>query len=118
VFQVMFVLQNTPRGGLTLPGLSLTPEVLPQRVEKFDLTLSVQETAEEIRGNLKYASDLFDQDTLERWAQYLKSLLEEMTDECGTEDLEPGAAGCWRTAAGLGEVQHHGGDLSAGEIAP
>jgi len=81
VFQVMLVLQNTPRTGLSLPGLRLTPEVLPQRVGRFDLTLSVQEGAEEIQGSLSYASDLFDPETIERWAQYLKSLLEEMTED-------------------------------------
>jgi len=41
----------------------------------------VHEAAEELRRTFSYARDLFDQETIERWAQYLKSLLKEMTDE-------------------------------------
>ena len=48
VFQVMLVMQNTPGGELRLPGLSLVPQGLPSEAAQFDLTLSVEESGEDI----------------------------------------------------------------------
>jgi len=59
IFQVVFVLQNAPLGGLDLPGVSL--ETLPSDNEtaKFDLTLNLQEADDFIGGSLGYSTDLF-----------------------------------------------------------
>src|SRR5262249_10534239 len=68
----MLALNNTPQGGeLLLPGLRLSQEETRQRSTHFDLTLSLQEEGEELRGSLEYARDLFDRSTMERLAGQL-----------------------------------------------
>ncbi|AMO93236.1 non-ribosomal peptide synthase TIGR01720 domain protein [Collimonas fungivorans] len=77
VFQVMMVLHNTPNEQiLTLPGLSLQGLPLPSTTTNFDLSMSLTETGEVIRGSLGYASDLYDQSTIERWAGHFQVLLQ------------------------------------------
>ena len=79
IFQVMFVLQNTPRSQWELPGLKLSaPGVGGVSYAPFDLTLSLQEARGLIVGTLNYARDLFDRETLERWAECLQELLRGM----------------------------------------
>ncbi|WP_233787907.1 condensation domain-containing protein, partial [Dulcicalothrix desertica] len=51
LFQVMFVLQNAPMGELELPGVTLTPQQVESTITKFDLTLSMQETADSLVGS-------------------------------------------------------------------
>ena len=83
LFQVMFVLQNTPAGELTLPGLRASTEPLPCEVAKFDLTLDLAECLgpgrdpQGIEGALEYSRDLFEQGTAESMAARLVRLLEE-----------------------------------------
>ena len=80
IFQVMFVLQNTPRRLTEIPGLLLSEqEVLPDSAQ-FDLSLSLYESADGIGGYLNYATDLFDHATLKRWVSYLKVVLQGMVE--------------------------------------
>jgi len=67
VFQVMFILQNAPQGELRMPGLRLSPQDQSGEVAQFDLTLSLQEVGDEIVGVMNYASDLFEEGTIQRW---------------------------------------------------
>ncbi|MDF5727929.1 MAG: amino acid adenylation domain-containing protein [Rhizonema sp. PD38] len=75
LFQVMFVLQNTPMSALELPGLILSPLLNESRTAKYDLTLSMTETAQGLVGNLEYNTDLFDPSTISRMAGHLQTLL-------------------------------------------
>jgi len=76
LFQVMFVLQNAPMSGLELAGLSLTPLEAESVIAKFDLTLSMEETADGfLVGGLEYNTDLFERLTIERLIGHLKTLL-------------------------------------------
>nr|AXN93624.1 PuwG [Symplocastrum muelleri NIVA-CYA 644] len=75
LFQVMFILQNTPMGELELPGLTLTPLEIETGIAKFDLTLSMQETPQGIMGTWEYNSDLFEADTIDRMAVHFQNLL-------------------------------------------
>lgn len=81
IFQVMFALQNTPRAPLQLPGLTLTQLEVPIRTAKFDLAVSLYETAEGIVGTLNYACDLFDPATTQRWVGCFESVLKGMVRE-------------------------------------
>jgi len=81
IFQVMLALQNTPQSELKLPGLVLQPQGTSLNTEKFDLTLSLYEAEEEIRGSLGYASDLFDRVTIERWVQHYQAVLTAMVQD-------------------------------------
>jgi amino acid adenylation domain-containing protein len=76
VFQVMFVLQNTPMSALELPGLTLTPLESDSGTAQFDLTLSMTETESGLVGSLEYNSDLFDESSIQRMAGHLRTLLE------------------------------------------
>ncbi|MDQ1925113.1 non-ribosomal peptide synthetase, partial [Massilia pseudoviolaceinigra] len=79
VFQAMLVLQNTPMdGALNLPGLTLSGIATPHSTTHFDLSLSLSETGESITGALEYASDLFEQATMERLVEHLRILLSGM----------------------------------------
>jgi amino acid adenylation domain-containing protein len=76
LFQVMFVLQNTPLGALELPGgLILDPGVETSTVAKFDLTFSLTERKGELTGSIEYNTDLFDRTTVDRLIGHFGKLL-------------------------------------------
>ncbi|GJD16860.1 hypothetical protein RIVM261_018160 [Rivularia sp. IAM M-261] len=74
LFQVMFVLQNTPVSALELPGLTLTPLESDSGTAQFDLTLSMTETESGLVGSFEYNSDLFEQSSIQRMAGHLQTL--------------------------------------------
>ena len=76
LFQVMLVLQPDPLPGLTLPGLSLESVELESRTSRFDLHLSLSESAQGLSGSLEYASELFEPATVVRLVGHLRQLLE------------------------------------------
>ncbi len=75
LFQVMFVLQNAPLASIELSGLTVSSLESNIGTAKFDLTLSMQETTEELIGTLEYNSDLFDEGTICRMVGHLHELL-------------------------------------------
>ncbi|MFM6069905.1 MAG: amino acid adenylation domain-containing protein, partial [Sphaerospermopsis kisseleviana] len=76
LFQVMFVLQNTPISTLELSGLSVNLLEVKSEISKFDLTLAMEESASGLVGVWEYNSDLFDSRTIERMAGNFITLLE------------------------------------------
>jgi non-ribosomal peptide synthetase component F len=78
IFQTMFVLQNTPPSGGSLPGLEVTPLRQSTTTAKFDLTLAVNETPEGLKGSIEYATDLFGSDSIERISKHLLNALAEI----------------------------------------
>jgi amino acid adenylation domain-containing protein/non-ribosomal peptide synthase protein (TIGR01720 family) len=78
IFQVMFILQNTPTDGLAAPsGLKLRGAPAAGDTAKFDLTLGMIPRADGgLVGSLEYATDLFDAATIERILGYFRVLLE------------------------------------------
>ncbi|MBM3852642.1 MAG: amino acid adenylation domain-containing protein, partial [Verrucomicrobia bacterium] len=76
-FQVMFVLQNAPLGELRLPNLTATPVEVDTGTAKFDLTLALEESAGVLIGRLEYNLDLFEADTIERFARRYVRVLEQ-----------------------------------------
>lgn len=77
LFQVLFVLQNEPQQALELAGLRVTPERVHSGTAKFDLTLSLEETSDGLRGYVEFNSDLFDAATIERLIGSFQTLLSE-----------------------------------------
>ncbi|ELS02826.1 non-ribosomal peptide synthase/amino acid adenylation enzyme [Xenococcus sp. PCC 7305] len=74
LFQVAFVLQNTPEGEWQLPNVTVTP-FIPERVTtKFDLTVSMSQTVSGLVGSWEYSTDLFDRETIERMAAHFQNL--------------------------------------------
>src|SRR6202035_5989995 len=78
LFQVMLVLQNNEAAVLELPGLALEYEAADTSHAKFDLTLSLTETADGLSGTVEYATDLFDRATIQTLADRLVRILEAM----------------------------------------
>jgi len=78
LFQVMFVLQNDETSELQLPGLEVADENPSYGVTKFDLTLRLYESDNEIKGGISYSAALFDRATVERHVGYLSSMLHSM----------------------------------------
>ena len=76
VFQVMFVLQNTPAVTLDLPGVSARFSHGVRLTARYDLTLELREADNGVSGHLDYATDLFDGATVERFCRQLRALLE------------------------------------------
>jgi len=84
LFQVMLVLQNTPRAGsiMDLPGLATRREQVALATAKFDLSLSLMgrrgsdATPEGIDGVLEFSTDLFDRPSVESMVVRLICLCE------------------------------------------
>src|SRR5579859_2971774 len=76
LFQVMFVLQNTPQSILHLPELLVEEFQVESATAKFDLTLSITETPQGLSAQFEYNTDLFDAATITRMAEHFKTLLE------------------------------------------
>ncbi len=75
LFQVMFVLQNAPTPNMAVEDLHLEMLDSASPAAKFDLTLSIEEVAGELRGVIEYNTDLFDEATILRFiAQYRRLL--------------------------------------------
>ncbi len=78
LFQVMYALQNAPRGRLDLPGLSFSGFNIHTVTANFDFELNVWEEADFTRAVFTYSTDLFDTTTVRRIAGYLETLLAEV----------------------------------------
>ena len=77
LFQLMFVLQNTPGDTLDLPGVAVSRFRFDGRTtSEFDLILEMIDSPEGLKATLKYNSDLFDAITISRLAGHLRTLLE------------------------------------------
>jgi amino acid adenylation domain-containing protein len=81
LFQVMLVLQNAPMGELALPGLSMQLLDHESVTSKFDLTLSLMEGRDGLKGHLEYSTDLFERHTMERMAGHFTRLLQAIVAE-------------------------------------
>jgi amino acid adenylation domain-containing protein len=83
LFQVMFVLQNTPREPWQLPGLQVEPLALETHSAKFDLSMELTESDGRLLGVLEYATDLFEAASAERMVGHWRVLLESIVADPG-----------------------------------
>ncbi|MFD9739331.1 amino acid adenylation domain-containing protein, partial [Umezawaea sp. NPDC059074] len=75
LFDVMVLLQNAERTPPQLPDLRVEQVGLSRRDAIFDLTVEFQERDGLLAGSLEYNTDLFDDTTVERFAEHLVLLL-------------------------------------------
>lgn len=75
LFQIAFVLQNTPDLALRFSGLTFSPVTIDNKTAKYDLTLILEETAAGLTGKIEYSSDLFKPDTIQRLIGHFQTLL-------------------------------------------
>jgi len=77
VFQVLFTLQNYARAGGSWPaGLHTEAFGTDAAAARFDLSLYVSESADDLRCMFVYNTDLFDRETVARLGAHLRHLLE------------------------------------------
>ena len=90
LLQVMFAWQNTERGTLELPGIEARIQPTQRRKAKFDLLLDLQENGGTISGGIEYATMLFEQQTIQRYVGYFRTLLQAMVaDDSAVIDRLP-----------------------------
>ncbi|WP_164019628.1 non-ribosomal peptide synthetase, partial [Pyxidicoccus trucidator] len=75
LFQVLFVLQGDTRAP-RLPGLGSQLVEVHTGVAAYELSLSLNDTAEGFTGSLEYNSSLFEATTVDRLVDHLRTLLE------------------------------------------
>jgi len=77
LFQVEFVLQNTPEvPELKLGELTLSDQGFEQSTSKFDLTFFIKETKDGFQCLIQYNTDLYKQERILRMASHFTRLLE------------------------------------------
>ncbi|MFP5273889.1 amino acid adenylation domain-containing protein [Coleofasciculus sp.] len=76
LFQVMFALDEKSVPSMKLPDLTVNEFSFETETTKFDLTLSMENTASGLIGGWEYNSDLFDAATIARYSEHFLSLLE------------------------------------------
>ncbi|HEX7137208.1 MAG TPA: amino acid adenylation domain-containing protein, partial [Vicinamibacterales bacterium] len=75
VFQVLFVLQNTPLNNTPIAGLEVSPLEQPSTTAKFDLTIALEERGDAWVGAVEYDADLFEPATIRRLTAQFETLL-------------------------------------------
>ncbi|ASW55447.1 non-ribosomal peptide synthetase [Plantactinospora sp. KBS50] len=89
LFQIMFDVQHLDRFPGTLGGAAIEPLRAGTPVAKFDLTLTVQQRANDrLRCVFEYATELFDRTTVDRLAGHYLRLLHAIAAEPGTRLAE------------------------------
>ena len=79
--QVLFVMQNTPRPVLELPGVKVDWLELGTETSRFDVVLFVSENEGQIKGTWVYNADLFERATIERMSTQFEHLLDQVVNE-------------------------------------
>ncbi|UII24648.1 amino acid adenylation domain-containing protein [Fulvivirga maritima] len=75
LFDVVLVYQNFNQSTLEIPNLSLSPQGVESDTAKFDLTLSVTESKEDLFFSFEYSTYLFETKTIERFISYFKRVV-------------------------------------------
>ncbi|PSL45611.1 non-ribosomal peptide synthase protein (TIGR01720 family)/amino acid adenylation domain-containing protein [Chitinophaga niastensis] len=76
LFQVVFMLQNTPEEpDLSLDAVSFSHEQVVSTTTMFDLIFSVEDRGGELTGSVSYCIDLFDAATIDRMITHFEQLL-------------------------------------------
>ncbi len=89
LFQVMFVLQNTPREELQMGELRVQALAVASETANFDLSLVVEERATGLQLGLEYRSELFSAESMQRMLEHYRVLLAAavVQPECLVQDL-------------------------------
>ncbi|HMZ78170.1 MAG TPA: amino acid adenylation domain-containing protein, partial [Acidobacteriota bacterium] len=75
LFQVLFVLQNTPHLRFDFGDLQVELVENETRIARFDLTCDVEDSPLGLAVTFEYNADLFDRSTIDRFFRYYETLL-------------------------------------------
>jgi natural product biosynthesis luciferase-like monooxygenase protein len=78
LFQVMFILQNTPPATYRPAGVTMTQVDVNLDGAKYDLTLSLVTGEHGLTGHLEYSEELFDEEFVRRLGGHFVRILEEV----------------------------------------
>jgi amino acid adenylation domain-containing protein/non-ribosomal peptide synthase protein (TIGR01720 family) len=81
LFQVMFAFQSNPMQDVEVADLSFSPLAAETGTARFDLTLSLSETAGGLSGSLNYNTDLFEEATVLRMLEHFRNLLQSIAGD-------------------------------------
>jgi len=76
LYQIMYAYNDDARQRLKLPGLKVNCLDIRSETAKYDLTLFILKTGEEITGAYEYNSDIFTRDTICRFSKHFNVLTE------------------------------------------
>ncbi len=79
--QAFFALQGGASNPLELPGLEAQALSVDSDTSKFDLTLSLRESEGGLEATFEYATDLFDAETVSRFASHWTRILEQVAED-------------------------------------
>jgi non-ribosomal peptide synthetase component F len=85
LFDVMFTFENFKTEPIGIAGLHLKPFASSYKSSKFDLELIATEVNDELFFTLDYATDLFRRPTVERFANYFKSIVATVVNNANTQ---------------------------------
>ncbi|MBV6623046.1 MAG: amino acid adenylation domain-containing protein [Rivularia sp. (in: Bacteria)] len=85
LFQVLFVLQNTPNPEIEIADLKLQSIEIEDGQSKFDLALFATETEEKILLGWKYKTDLFNQIDIAKLSTHFQTLLKSIINQPDTK---------------------------------
>ena len=75
LYQVSFVLQNTPREVFQLQDITISSLNVKPDISRDDLTMFCWESAEGLQGSVEYSTDLFTEASIEGMIQVFQTLL-------------------------------------------
>jgi amino acid adenylation domain-containing protein/non-ribosomal peptide synthase protein (TIGR01720 family) len=81
LFDVMFTYLDFEESPLELPDLRIDPLNFNQSVSKFDLTLKVEKVRQSVALSFEYATTLFSEGTVNKFAAYFKALVAAIVQE-------------------------------------
>ncbi|WP_067488571.1 non-ribosomal peptide synthetase [Actinomadura hibisca] len=91
LFQIGLTFQNNPEARLELPGFTAEVEPLRAAVSRFDLLMVLTEDERGLDGEVEYALDLYDAETVEtliaRFERFLTGLLADPDTRIGAVDV-------------------------------
>jgi amino acid adenylation domain-containing protein len=81
LFQVMFVFQNAP--AYELPGLGMRTLDVDEGTTAFDLSLTMEESEDGLKGSVRFSTDLFEEATIARMVAHFENILRAAAADAG-----------------------------------
>jgi amino acid adenylation domain-containing protein len=83
LFQVMFQLQNAPMPPARISGLTITPIQIDTGFSQVDLSLTLWEEQDFMKGTFEYNTDLFESASIKRMVDHFQVLLDGVLTDVG-----------------------------------
>ena len=85
IYQVMFVLQNSPPPTCEFSGISMSSQEIDNAAARLDLALNMWEVENGLNGYFEFNSDLFDAEKIDRMVGHYEALLQSIVDDPNLE---------------------------------